>query len=335
MQAGVKQRLAESFETALRHADGRALAVEIGQRARNTCSRRKFACPVCNYALAELEPRLFSFNNPMGACPKCDGLGAVEFFDPRRVVAHPHLSLASGAIKGWDRRNQFYYLDAHLARARTSASTSRRPGRCWPKRRRQLILYGSGKEKIAFRYLTERGRSQVREHAFEGVLPNLERRYRETDSVVVREELAKFRNTQPCPDCDGTRLRREARHVKVADRTIFEVSRACRSGRPCEFFQVAEAGRAQSSRSPSASCARSPPASSSSSTSASTTSRSTARPTRSRAARRSASGSPRQIGSGLTGVMYVLDEPSIGLHQRDNARLHRHAQAPARPRQHA
>ena len=255
-RAEVKQRVAESFETALRHADGRAIVVEVDTGKEHLFSAR-FACPVCDYALAELEPRLFSFNNPMGACPKCDGLGAIEFFDPRRVVAHPNLSLASGAIKGWDRRNHFYFsmlgsLAGHLRlRRRGALGNARR------RRSQQLILYGSGKEKIAFRYLTERGRSQVREHAFEGVIHNLERRFRETDSAVVREELAKFRTAQPCPDCDGTRLRREARNVKVAQRTIYEIS-SLAPGKMLRILQDPGPARRQGDRLPSASCGRSP-----------------------------------------------------------------------------
>ncbi len=317
VKAEVKQRLAESFETALRHADGKAIVVDIDNKKEILFSS-KFSCPKCDYALAELEPRLFSFNNPMGACPKCDGLGAVEFFDARRVVAHPNLSLASGAIKGWDRRNHFYYsmLTSLAAHFGFDVET---PWEMLDDATQKLILYGSGKEKIAFRYLTERNRSQLREHAFEGVLPNLERRFRETDSTVVREELAKFRNAQPCPDCRGTRLRREARHVRVSEKTIYEVS-AFPLGKAFEFFkalhltgakgQIADRivreianrleflvnvgldylalGRAAGSLSGGES-------------------------QRIRLAS--------QIGSGLTGVMYVLDEPSIGLHQRDNARL--------------
>src|SRR5258706_10942624 len=185
VKAEAKQRLAESFETALRHADGRAVLIDVDSK-RETLFSAKFACPKCDYALAELEPRLFSFNNPMGACPKCDGLGEVEFFDARRVVAHPNLSLASGAIKGWDRRNHFYYsmlasLAAHFG------FDVEAPWEMLDEKIQRLILQGSGKEKIAFHYATERGRSQVREHAFEGVLPNLERRFRDTVSVVVRE----------------------------------------------------------------------------------------------------------------------------------------------------
>ncbi|HEY8069942.1 MAG TPA: excinuclease ABC subunit UvrA [Burkholderiales bacterium] len=316
-KAEVKQRLAESFETALRHADGKAIVADLDNK-KETLFSSKFSCPKCDYALAELEPRLFSFNNPMGACPRCDGLGALEFFDPRRVVAHPNLSLASGAIKGWDRRNHFYFSMLNSLAQRYGFDVEA-PWEMLDDAAQRLILHGSGKEKIAFHYLTERGRSQVREHAFEGVLPNLERRFRETDSLVVREELAKFRNTQTCTECAGTRLRREARHVKVGEKTIYEIS-AFPLRKTFEFFkalalqgakqQIAERivreianrleflvnvgldylalGRAAGSLSGGES-------------------------QRIRLAS--------QIGSGLTGVMYVLDEPSIGLHQRDNARL--------------
>ena len=316
-RADVKQRLAESFETALRHADGRAVVVEVDTRKETLFSAR-FACPKCDYALAELEPRLFSFNNPMGACPKCDGLGAVEFFDARRVVAHPNLSLASGAIKGWDRRNHFYYSMLASLSGRYGFDVEA-PWEVLEDATQRLILYGSGKEKIAFQYVTERGRSQVREHAFEGVLPNLERRYRETDSLVVREELAKLRNTQPCPECEGTRLRREARHVKVAEKTIFEFS-SFPLRKTFEFFKTLNLPGAKGQI-------------------AERIVREIANRLEflvnvgldylalERAAGSLSGGEGQrirlasQIGSGLTGVMYVLDEPSIGLHQRDNARL--------------
>ena len=188
-----KQRLAESYETALRHGDGRAIAVEMdkpSERAQEHLFSAKFACPICNYSLAELEPRLFSFNNPVGACPRCDGLGSISFFDPKRVVAFPHLSLASGAIKGWDRRNQFYFQMLQSLAKHVGFDVDR-PFDKLPERVQNAILYGSGDEKIPFTYLSERGRPLVREHAFEGIIPNLERRYRETDSVMVREELAK------------------------------------------------------------------------------------------------------------------------------------------------
>src|SRR2546425_49486 len=316
-RADTKQRLAESFETALRHADGRALVVETDSQKEHLFSA-KFSCPMCDYALPELEPRLFSFNNPMGACPRCDGLGSVEFFDPRRIVAHPNLSLASGAIRGWDRRNHFYYSMLQSL-ARHYGFDVEQPWEMLDERVQRLILQGSGKEKIAFTYLSERGRSSVKEHAFEGVIPNLERRYRETDSTVVREELAKHLNTRACPECGGTRLRREARHVRILDKTLFEVS-GWPLRKTLDFYKnlQLEGARGQVAE----------------------------RIVREIANRleflvnvgldylaleRSAetlSGGEgqrirlaSQIGSGLTGVMYVLDEPSIGLHQRDNARL--------------
>jgi excinuclease ABC subunit A len=317
MRADARQRLAESLETALRHADGKALVVETDERKEHLFSS-KFSCPKCDYALPELEPRLFSFNNPAGACPRCDGLGTIEFFDPKRIVAHPNLSLASGAIRGWDRRNHFYYsMLQSLAKHYDFDIES--PWEMLPDRVQNLILQGSGREKIAFHYLNDRGRSTVKEHAFEGVIPNHERRYRETDSGVVREELAKLRSLQACPDCGGTRLRREARHVKVLDKTIYQIS-SWPLRQTLQFFQglQLEGAKAQIA----------------------------ARIVREIANRleflvdvgleylsleRSAetlSGGEgqrirlaSQIGSGLTGVMYVLDEPSIGLHQRDNARL--------------
>ncbi len=226
VRADLRGRLAESFETALTHADGRALAVEMDSGREHLFSAR-FACPVCGFALAELEPRLFSFNNPAGACPKCDGLGEVEFFDPARVVAHPELSLAAGAIRGWDRRNQFYFqmlasLAAHYA------FDIETPWEALPERVREIVLDGSGRTKIAFRYMADNGRMVLKEHPFEGILPNLERRLRETDAVAVREELSKYRATRPCPACHGTRLRSEARHVLIGGRRCTR-SATCRS----------------------------------------------------------------------------------------------------------
>jgi len=312
-----RQRVAESLETALRHADGKVVVVEVETNKEHLFSA-KYSCPACDYSLPELEPRLFSFNNPVGACPRCDGLGTVEFFDPKRIVAHPNLSLASGAIRGWDSRNHFYYsmLQSLAKHYRFDIES---PWESLDERIQQLILYGSGKEKVAFHYLSERGRTAVKEHAFEGVIPNHERRYRETDSLAVREELAKLRNVHACPECGGARLRREARHVKIAEQTLHEVS-AWPLTRTLEFFDNL---KLQGSRGQVA-----------------------ARIVREIANRleflvnvgleylsleRSAetlSGGEgqrirlaSQIGSGLTGVMYVLDEPSIGLHQRDNARL--------------
>ncbi|TMH05309.1 MAG: excinuclease ABC subunit UvrA, partial [Betaproteobacteria bacterium] len=317
----LKQRIAESFETALRHGDGRAIAVEMDSGTEHLYSA-KFACPICSYSLQELEPRLFSFNNPMGACPRCDGLGSISFFDPKRVVAFPQLSLASGAIRGWDRRNQFYFQMLQSL-AKHYGFELEKPFNKLSDRIRQMILYGSEKEKIAFQYLSDRGKTIVREHAFEGIIPNLERRYRETDSIMVREELAKYLNSKPCPECDGTRLKREARHVKVGpvgnERAIFEVS-SWPLKRTGEFFRglklegqrqaIADkivkeiVGRLQFLNNVGLDYL-------SLDRSAETLSGGEAQRIRLAS----------QIGSGLTGVMYVLDEPSIGLHQRDNDRL--------------
>src|SRR5512145_2650470 len=215
VRADARQRLAESLETALRHADGKVVVMEA-QSDREHLFSARYSCPACDYAVPELEPRLFSFNNPAGACPRCDGLGMVEFFDPKRIVAHPNLSLAGGAIRGWDRRNHFYFsMLQSLARHYDFDIES--PWEMLEQRIQDLILYGSGSENIAFRYPSERGRGTVKEHPFEGVIPNHERRYRETDSQVVREELAKLRNVRACAECGGARLRREARHVRIAD----------------------------------------------------------------------------------------------------------------------
>jgi excinuclease ABC subunit A len=311
------QRLAESFETALRHSDGKALAVEMDSGREHLFSAR-FACPVCSYSLPELEPRLFSFNNPMGACPRCDGLGTISFFDPKRVVAFPQLSLASGAIKGWDKRNHFYFqmlagLASHYE------FDVYQPFDALPERIREIVLYGSGKEKIRFSYLGERGHAFDRVHVFEGIIPSLERRYRETDSLVVREELAKHLNTRACPECEGSRLRREARHVRVGGKTIYEASALPLSDAQAFFGNMGLTGNKRAIAEKIGkeirdrieflndvgleylSLDRS----------ADTLSGGEAQRIRLAS----------QIGSGLTGVMYVLDEPSIGLHQRDNGRL--------------
>lgn len=317
VRADMKQRLAESFETALRHSDGRALAVEMDSGKEHLFSA-KFACPVCSYSLAELEPRLFSFNNPMGACPKCDGLGQINFFDPKRVVAFPHLSLASGAVKGWDRRNQFFFQMLQ-ALAMHYGFDLEQPFEELSPQVQEILLYGSGKEDVGFKYLGERGGFQTRKHPFEGILRNLERRYHETDSITVREELAKYLNHQTCPSCEGTRLRLEARHVTVAERPIFELSHLPLK-QALEFFQhisltgqkqaIAEriikeiASRLQFLTNVGLDYL-------SLDRSADTLSGGEAQRIRLAS----------QIGSGLTGVMYVLDEPSIGLHQRDNDRL--------------
>jgi excinuclease ABC subunit A len=313
----IKQRLAESFETALRHSDGKALAVEMDSGREHLFSA-KFSCPACNYSLSELEPRLFSFNNPMGACPRCDGLGQISFFDPKRVVAFPHMSLASGAIKGWDRRNQFYFqmLQSLALHYGFDLET---PFEELAEPMRQILLYGSGKEAIKFKYLAEKGGMETRAHPFEGIVHNLERRYKETDSAMVREELAKYLNSQPCPDCGGTRLRLEARNVHVAGRPIFEISAMPLKQALSLFSDLHFEGQKQAiaERIVKEIASRLQFLNNvglnylSLDRSADTLSGGEAQRIRLAS----------QIGSGLTGVMYVLDEPSIGLHQRDNDRL--------------
>ncbi len=313
----MRQRLAESFETALRHADGRAIALEMDSGKEHLFSAR-FACPVCSYALQELEPRLFSFNNPMGACPKCDGLGVIQFFDPRRVVTAPHLSLAAGAIRGWDKKNQFYFQIIESLAEHYGFDIDL-PFEQLGEDVRRVILFGSGREPINFRYRNEKGTRFDRSHTFEGIVPNLERRYRGSDSQAVREELSKYISNSACPACGGARLRTEARHVRVGERTLHEISRLplldARNHFNCLQLSGAKAQVAEK-----------------------ILKEITARLTflinvgldylcLERSAETLSGGEAQrirlasQIGSGLTGVMYVLDEPSIGLHQRDNDRL--------------
>ncbi len=317
VRAELKQRLAESFETALRHSEGKALAVEMDS-GREMLFSARFACPVCDYALPELEPRIFSFNNPMGACPKCDGLGQITFFDPRRVVAFPHLSLAAGAIKGWDKRNAFFFRMLESLALHFGFDMDR-PWEDLPEGLQQIILHGSGREEIPFHYLGEGGRKVIRRHRFDGVIPSLERRYKESESQLIREELARYIASRPCPECGGSRLRIEARNVTVGSWTLHDLSRLP-IRQTLAFFDglQLEGNRAQVAEKivkeirarlsflnevglDYLSLERS----------ADTLSGGEAQRIRLAS----------QIGSGLTGVMYVLDEPSIGLHQRDNDRL--------------
>jgi excinuclease ABC subunit A len=321
VNAEIKQRLAESFETALRIADGRAVAYEMDTEKEHIFSN-KFACNVCGYSLQELEPRLFSFNNPMGACQECDGLGHIEFFDPKRIVAFPNLSLASGAVKGWDRRNQFYFQMLSSLSQHYEFDLDK-PYEQLPKAAQDVVLFGSGKNTVPFAYVNERGRTVIREHTFEGVVNNLQRRYRETDSMAVKEELAKFINEKECPTCNGARLRTEARYVKIGNgaqqRAIYEVANT--PLRDClKYFSSLELTGAKkdiAERVIKEIVARLTFLNDvgldylSLDRSADTLSGGEAQRIRLAS----------QIGSGLTGVMYVLDEPSIGLHQRDNDRL--------------
>lgn len=311
-------RLAESLETALNLTDGVALLSPMDETGEETTFSSKFACPHCGYSLNELEPRLFSFNNPNGACPTCDGLGTHQYFAPERVANNPSLSLAGGAIRGWDRRNA-YYFQMIQSLAKHYGFDVEMPFEELNEQAQQRILYGSGSEKIEFTYVNERGNKTLREHSFEGIIPNLERRYRETESSAVREELSKLLSIQACPECQGSRLNRAARNVFIGDRALHEVTSLSiedssqfvqHLGLAGQKAKVAEkvikeiqlrlqflidvgldyltldrsaetlsGGEAQRIRLAS------------------------------------------QIGAGLMGVMYVLDEPSIGLHQRDNTRL--------------
>ena len=315
----LQQRLAESFETALKLADGIALvaSMEEDDNREDMIFSARFACPICGHSISELEPKLFSFNNPAGACPTCDGLGAKQFFDAKRLV-NGDLTLAEGAIRGWDRRNVYYFQMLGSLASHYGFSLDD-PFDSLPEKQQQYILRGSGKESVDFRYLNDRGDIVKRSHPFEGIIPNLERRYRETESNTVREELAKYLSTQPCPECRGTRLRREARHVWVGDKTLPAVT-GLPIGDAAEYFSdlklpgrrgeiadkiLKEIGeRLQFLVNVGLDYL--------------TLDRSADTLSGGEAQRiRLAS----QIGAGLVGVMYILDEPSIGLHQRDNERL--------------
>jgi len=318
-RADIRQRLAESFETALKLGDGMAIVQSMDDVTREPLLfSSKYACPVCDYSLPELEPRLFSFNSPVGACPGCDGLGVAQFFDPVRVVAHPELSLAAGAMRGWDRRNA-YYFSMITSLAKHYRFDVDMPWQELPEATRNIILHGSGTEAITLTYVSESGSKHQRKHAFEGIVPNLERRYRETESAAVREELSKYISERPCTECGGARLNRQARNVFVADKPLPEIAvlpiDAC-----LRFFEtlslpgwrgeiaakivkeirerlgfLVDVGLDYLSLERKAD------------------SLSGGEAQRIRLAS--------QIGAGLVGVMYVLDEPSIGLHQRDNERL--------------
>ena len=315
----VRQRLAESFETALRLADGVArIAWMDDDEHEELVFSDRFACKICGYSLIELEPRLFSFNNPSGACPACDGLGVKQFFDPERVVVNASLSLAGGAIRGWDRKTTYYYQMIKSLAAHFDFDIET-PFDELGKKLRDILLYGSGREKVEFHYANSRGMQIRKLHRFEGVIPNLERRYRETESGAVREELSKFLNSQSCPDCGGTRLNEAARHVFVADRSLPEltnlsvgIARAFFASLSLEGWRGTVADKIVREISNRLgflsdvgldylSLDRS----------AETLSGGEAQRIRLAS----------QIGSGLVGVMYILDEPSIGLHQRDNQRL--------------
>ena len=319
VREGIEQRLAESFETTIAMTDGVAvIAYMDDDQSDEIVFSSKYACPVCGYSITELEPRLFSFNNPVGACSDCDGIGNKDYFDPGRVVLNPSISLAGGAVRGWDRRNAYYYslLQGLADHYDFDLET---PYKELPKKIQKIMLYGSGEEEIKFFYPSQRGPAKSRVHPFEGIIPNMDRRYHDTDSSAVRDELAKYLSQQECPACDGTRLNSSARHVFIADKNLPSITEMAIEY-SLDFFEnlnltgkqgeIAEkiikeistrlrflvnvgleylsldrksdslsGGEAQRIRLAS------------------------------------------QIGAGLMGVMYILDEPSIGLHQRDNDRL--------------
>lgn len=312
-------RLAESFETALELTDGLASVAPMeGETGETLLFSARYACPECGHAIDELEPRLFSFNNPAGACDGCDGLGVMQYFDESRVVAHPEASLAGGAIRGWDRRN-VYYFHILTSLADHYGFDIDTPFEALPKKQRDLILFGNDGEEIEFAYINDRGTVFKRRHAFEGILPNFERRYRDTESQGVREELSKYVSTAPCQQCQGTRLCRDARNVFVDEQTLPEITNLPVGEAFSYFEQLALPGRSGEIADKILKELR-------------------ARYrflvdvglnylTLNRSAETLSGGEAQrirlasQIGAGLVGVMYILDEPSIGLHQRDNERL--------------
>jgi len=318
----VQQRLAESLETCTQVSDGLAIIAPMDDDDEHLTEElifsARFACPICGYNISELEPRIFSFNNPAGACPSCDGLGAKQFFDPKKVIASPELTLAEGAIKGWDRRNVYYFhlLQSLASHYQFDIDT---PFKDLPKDVQQKILYGSEGESIKFNYLNTRGDIVHRNHPFEGVIPNMERRYRETDSQMMRDELAKFLNTQACPECQGSRLKKASRHVYIQDKNLPAITAMPVGAAEQYFMELQLPGRKGEIADKILKEIR-------------------LRLqflvnvgleylTLERSAETLSGGEAQrirlasQIGAGLVGVMYILDEPSIGLHQRDNDRL--------------
>ncbi len=319
VRGNMQQRLAESFETALQLSDGIARVADMdAEQAGELVFSARFACPVCGYSISELEPRKFSFNNPAGACSECDGLGVKPFFDPDLVVRDPDMTLADGAIRGWDRSNVYYF---HMLNSLAShyGFDVEAPYVSLNKKHREAILYGSGRERIDFSYVNDRGDVITRRHRFEGVIPNMERRYDETDSSMVRENLQKYLRVRACPECDGTRLGEESRNVFIGKTSLPEVTRRSVEGALAYFRKLNLTGRRGAIAEKILKEIR-------------------ARLkflvdvglnylTLDRSAETLSGGEAQrirlasQIGAGLVGVMYILDEPSIGLHQRDNARL--------------
>jgi len=314
----IQQRLAESFETALQMSDGIARVISMDDEGNETLFSSRFSCPQCGYSIVELEPRMFSFNNPAGACGTCDGLGVKQFVDPARVVAHPEMSLAAGAVRGWDRRNAYYYQLMHSLAEHYDFDLET-PFEQLPESIRKVVLYGSGKTKIDFDYLSDRGKSVKRSHNFEGVIPNMQRRYHETESSSVRDELAKFHTVRSCPECAGARLNQSSRHVFI-DKTNLPTVTELPVGEAKTFFEnlVLPGKQGQIASKIISEISERLTFLVNVGLDYLTLARSADTLSGGEAQRiRLAS----QIGAGLVGVMYILDEPSIGLHQRDNDRL--------------
>ncbi|MCH8173673.1 MAG: excinuclease ABC subunit UvrA [Proteobacteria bacterium] len=320
IKPGLEQRLAESFETAIQLANGLAVVSVVQERkkSKDIVFSSLFACPKCGHSISELEPRLFSFNNPAGACSGCDGLGVKQFFDEQRIIVDESLALSEGAIRGWDRRNIYYFqmltsLAAHYGFKVDTAFNK------LPRKYQNLVLRGSGKEVIDFHYINDRGDTITRSYPFEGILPNMERRFRETESSHVREDLSKYLSTQPCPDCGGARLRRDARHVLIKGLNLPSITAMTVAESADYFGKLKLSGRRakiaekilQELRSRLKFLVDVGLNYLTLNRSADTLSGGEAQRIRLAS----------QIGAGLVGVMYILDEPSIGLHQRDNKRL--------------
>ena len=319
VRSDLATRLAESFETALELSGGTAVVADMDDpKAEELVFSANFACPHCGYSVPELEPRLFSFNNPAGACPTCDGLGVQQFFDESRVVQNESISLAGGAVKGWDRRN-FYYYQMLTSLAKHYKFDIETPYEDLPQKIKDIVMHGSGKEEIEFQYMNDRGDVVIRKHPFEGILNNMARRYKETESMSVREELAKNISNRPCTDCGGSRLRSEARNVYIGNINLPQISEKS-IGESLEFFQglTLTGQKAQIAEKILKEIRERLEFLVNVGLNYLSLSRSAETLSGGEAQRiRLAS----QIGAGLVGVMYVLDEPSIGLHQRDNERL--------------
>ena len=319
VRSDLATRLAESFETALELSGGTAVVADMDNpKAEELVFSANFACPHCGYSVPELEPRLFSFNNPAGACPTCDGLGVQQFFDESRVVQNESISLAGGAVKGWDRRN-FYYYQMLTSLAKHYKFDIETPYEDLPQKIKDIVMHGSGKEEIEFQYMNDRGDVVIRKHPFEGILNNMARRYKETESMSVREELAKNISNRPCADCGGSRLRPEARNVYIGNVNLPQISEKS-IGESLEFFQglTLTGQKAQIAEKILKEIRERLEFLVNVGLNYLSLSRSAETLSGGEAQRiRLAS----QIGAGLVGVMYVLDEPSIGLHQRDNERL--------------